>query len=108
MAHTSESVRALIERQIAGEWKPESGHRLDLRTCLVEPKRKTMEVLVGNERRTDDLWLVLEERPGEDQRGYRIVYDEVAEEFGLAIDGRGDRLVVIGLYGDFMQTLAAM
>ena len=101
-------MRALVERQIAGNRTPTFGHVLDLRPCLVEPMRMTMDVLVGNVEHAAELWLVLEERPGFEQRGYRIAYDEDENEFGLAIDGKSGRLLVIGYYGDFMETVAAM
>jgi hypothetical protein len=108
MGRTPESIRSLVERQIAGKWNPSFGHALTLKHCLVPPVRISMEVCAGGADRVADLWLVLEEFPEANERGCRVVYDESLDLFGLAIDGKGTRLCVLGFHGDFMETLAAM
>jgi hypothetical protein len=52
------------------------------------------------------LWLVLEENP-EDCSGYKIVYGEQVEMFGLAV-ASGSRDVFIGYYGSFLDTYRGM
>jgi len=50
---------------------------------------------------------VLEEDPVA-RNGYKIVYDESRDEFGLAMrDSRG-KDIFVGFYGDFLTTLDAM
>lgn len=73
--------------------------------CLVKPTQKTFQG--WNEGETWDLWLVLEERP-ETKDSYKIAFDEVRKEFGLAVCGRGGRDNFIGYYVSFIETIEAM
>jgi len=54
----------------------------------------------------EDLWLVFEEGPTPGE-GYMVVYDDGLNEFGLAVQGTTDP-VVIGFYGGFVETLKSM
>jgi hypothetical protein len=61
---------------------------------------------------TLDLWLVLEEKPGT-KSGYKIIFDDQKQMFGLAICGRESEKEVfhdifIGYYGTFLETLDGM
>jgi hypothetical protein len=63
---------------------------------------------------TDELvtkWLVLDEMPGDLDKGYQIVFDENTKYFGLATKGSKNSDIVgtfIGNYGTFIETLNAM
>ena len=75
------------------------------RDCLRTPEK----VRVGNplgEGGTEEVWLVFEES-ATPEKGYRVVFDEEAGLFGLAVPGTPN-LVVIGLYGGFVKTLQSM
>jgi hypothetical protein len=101
----------MIEDEIAGNWSRSDLHGVKLQRCLLE--RPTLESFDNPTHRPDlsesaenprkvALWLVLEENPvGKD--GYSIVYDQDRKLFGLAYRG-----TFIGLYGCFLDTLAAM
>ena len=102
---TAADVRALVEQQIAGDWQHSNAHGVDLRRCLVEPQKLVYDI-AGRSSESCDMWLVLEEDP-DDQSGYKIVYDEAENMFGLAIAG-SERGAFIGFYGDFIDTLDAM
>jgi len=51
-------------------------------------------------------YLVLEEDPVS-QSGYKIVYSDLENMFGLAVCGH-DYAIFIGYYGTFLETLEAM
>lgn len=65
---TSESVRELVEKEIAGEWSLTNAHGCDLQRCLVSPELREYEDC-GRGRPWCDpnpsikLWLILEEIP---------------------------------------------
>lgn len=105
---TSDEVRALIEAEIGGNWSQSNTHGVDLRACLVQPRRvscrNTFPKLNGGKPLT--LWIVLEETPGL-QAGYLIVYDDRKGEFGLA-DWDGDTPVFWGYHGTFLSALQGM
>lgn len=50
------------------------------------------------------LWTVFES----DDFGYKIVYSEKNEEFGLAMINMGDEKIFLGIYGGFVETLSSM
>ena len=112
---TSEAVAELVRKQIAGRWDTTNAHRVDLNRCLVPPVRipvvATLQGPNGSAQASTvkDVWLVLEEEP-ETKDGYKIVYEEDADTFGLACEGLPTEsyLVYLGSYGDFMTTLGAM
>jgi hypothetical protein len=107
---TSDEVHQLIEQEIAGDWTLTNHHVCDLRVCLVPPILVTCENPQPGIPLTNSplisLWLVLEEFPDE-KDGYKIVYDDRRDMFGLAISG-STRPVLIGYYGTFRETYAAM
>lgn len=108
---TADAVRELVEREIAGRWSLSIGHGCDLRRCVVPPELREYDDCSAGRPLVSPppvvrLWLVLEELP-EDRSGYKVVYDESAGEFGLAVSGT-DRDVFIGYYGGFLDTLRGM
>jgi hypothetical protein len=107
---TSEAVRQLVEREIAGNWDQTNAHGCDLRRCLVTPVlteyRNLGVIPPADPPGTIWLWLVLDESP-EDRSGYKIVFDEEAEMFGLAFRS-SDGDVFLGYYGSFLNTYAGM
>ena len=105
---TPQQVAELIEGEIAGDWNRENPHGVELRRCLVVPPIRRTYDDSFKEGQVLELWLVLEEVP-DTKSGYKIVFDENREEFGLAIgDSRTGRDTFIGYYGGFLETLDGM
>ena len=104
---TASEVRDIIEREIAGERSRRNAHGCDLDRCLVEPHLVEFEDSGSpGATGTGMFWVVLEEDP-ETGNGYKIVFEEAAGKFGLAVPG--ERLpVYIGRYGSFLGTFDAM
>jgi hypothetical protein len=101
-------VRKRIEDEIGKDW---TRSNVDLRRCLLrEPVLTTYTNSFFDPAKPKDrrnrkqikLWLVLEEDPLE-KNGYKIVYDDREDLFGLACDG-----VFIGFGGNFINTLEGM
>ena len=108
---TAETIRELIEREVAGDWTLTNAHGCDLRRCLVLPVLREYDDCGGSCPLVEPypvvrLWLVLEEVP-EDRSGYKIVYGEEAGMFGLAVPG-SDRDLFIGYFGSFLDTYRSM
>jgi hypothetical protein len=105
---TSTELRAIVEAEIGDGWSQSNAQGVDLRSCLVEPRRESCrntfpELDAGSPL---DLWVVLEETPGS-KDGYLIVYDDQKRTFGLAA-WDAEMPVYLGYYGTFMDTLRAM
>ena len=104
-------VKEIIEKEIAGRRVASNWHDVDVRACLVEPRKISAQNTFPHpgrpEPKTLDLWLVLEELPGEND-GYLILFDQDLHEFGLGIWGKGGGIVFIGYYGSFLSTLQGM
>lgn len=104
---TSTEVRAIVEEETGGDWSRSNSHAVDLRKCLVPPRkvacRDTFPKLNGG--KPLQLWVVLEEIPGT-REGYLIVFDERGV-FGLA-DWSGDTPMFLGFHGSFLNTLEGM
>jgi hypothetical protein len=60
----TEDVRKLIEAEIGSDWARTNAYGIDLRRCLVDPKKQVYDdsFQPGD---TLELWLVLEEDPDE-------------------------------------------
>jgi len=105
---TPAEVRAIVEAEVGGDWSQSNSHGVDLRKCLVKPRkvacRNTFPKL--NKGKPLQLWIVLEETPGKTD-GYLIVFDEAKHLFGLA-DWDGDTPVFLGFHGTFLTTLKGM
>ena len=109
---TSESVRELVEREIAGEWPLTNAHGCDLQQCLVAPALREYEDCGSGRPLVDPLpsiklWLVLEENP-DDCSGYKVVFGEDSGMFGLAMSNATGRDVFLGFYGTFREAYSAM
>jgi hypothetical protein len=56
-------------------------------------------------------WLVLDEQPGDLEKGYQVIYDEREDMFGLATKTTvvsKEAGYLVGLYGSFVDTLNNM
>src|SRR5687767_6577312 len=56
-------------------------------------------------------WLVLDEQPGDLEKGYQVVYDEREDIFGLATKSTIESKetgYMVGLYGSFVDALNNM
>lgn len=102
---TSEEVSRLVETQINGNWSRSNAHNVDLRKCLVTPRKMSFDG--SNPDDKFELWVVLEESP-EDGSGYKIVFDEETAEFGLATPGWRSNPCFLGFYGSFFDAFDAM
>jgi hypothetical protein len=103
---TPSEINDLIAAEVGGGRSPSDTNGVDLERCLVTPSRRVYEDSF-REGQTIELWLVLEERPGEGS-GYKIVFDEGTRRFGLAASSTAGRDVFIGFYGSFVETLEGM
>jgi hypothetical protein len=99
-------VRQIIENEIKNNWTHSNAHGVDLRTNLLSPERKTFLDPMDNSKKID-LWLVLEENL-ETCGGYKIVFDEERNEFGLATRDQHGRDLFLGFYGTFIEAFDAM
>ena len=74
---------------------------------LVPPRRAEVVLSDGTSETTEEMWLVTD-FVGDDRTDYRIVYDDALSTFGLITPGRDGRPVLIGLYGDFAETVRGL
>lgn len=101
---TPDQVQQIVQHQIAN--LPDAGHPhgVVLTRCLVKPFLVDAHY-PGPSAGEVKVWIVLEETIERD--GYKIYFDPAASSFGLASNGfKG--LELLGLYGDFVDALAAM
>lgn len=103
---TADQVRQRVLAEIGDQWEKSNAHGVDLRKCLVDPEKHKFRNGC-DENVFLDLWLVLEEDPG-NKSGYKIVYDEEDDNYGLAMSDVRHGLTYIGTYGTFMETLQSM
>jgi hypothetical protein len=105
---TAGELRDRIVREIAGDWSRTNLHGCDLRQCLVTPIKQSFED-PNDPTQAVELWLVLEEDP-ENCNGYKVVYDESTDTFGLASPSFSPgRNGYIGFYGStFLEAFNAM
>jgi hypothetical protein len=110
---TALEVQSYVLAEISSEWGRSNTHGVDLRSCIVEPRRilviwrTVRDGQIAQENR--EVWLVLEERPTS-KDGYKIVFDESRKTFGLASSGFPSDLYpcLCGYYGDFWTTFEGM
>lgn len=107
-AKTAGDVRTIVDAELGGNLPQSSGHGINLRRCLIEPRKvkcqNTFPKLKGG--KPLELWIVLEETPGTSD-GYLIVFDEETHQFGLAA-WTDSTPVFLGFYGTFLSTLECM
>ncbi len=110
---TSSEVQSLVWAEIDESLTETNAHGVDLRSCLVKPKRiqviwrKVRDGKMTEE--THEVWLVLEERPLT-KDGYMIVFNESRKVFGLVSPGfpSDPHPCLDGYYGNFRATFAGM
>jgi hypothetical protein len=102
---TPQELTVLIEADLDRAGPSFPWHGRPLRDCLLKPaKRRFLNSHADDA--PEEFWLVFEEGPNPGE-GYMVVYDEGLNEFGLAVQGNTDP-VVIGIYGGFVETLNSM
>ena len=101
---TSANIAEKIRIEISKHWEISNAHGVNLQKCLIQPLKQ--KYLSFDKKETYELWTVLEEIP--DGSGYKIVYDEKEDLFGLGLLTDKNELINIGFYGDFLTTLEAM
>lgn len=103
---TAAEISEIIENEIAGDWAISNAHGVDLKACLADPPEKQVFVDASDNSQVD-LWLVLEEDP-ETRSGYKIVFDESTNDFGLATPSWEGPNMYLGSYGTFLDALESM
>jgi hypothetical protein len=105
---TKESIVAAIQDELsAGEIDNAHGiTQATIRAHLVEPSLETFRCL-SDETPELELWVVLEEDPG-DIRGYLVTYDPENASFGLAVRSADGEGLYIGAYGSFIKAVNSM
>ena len=102
---TPQELTSLIEADLDRAGSGLAWHGRPLRDCLLKPaKRRFLNSRTDDA--PEDLWLVFEEGPNPGE-GYMVVFYDGLNEFGLAVQGVTDP-VVIGIYGGFVETLNSM
>ena len=101
----AKGIAARIKAELQGRWDITNAHGVELRRCLVPPHRQ--EYLDGTSNQRVALWTVLEELP-DALRGYKIVFDEASDSFGLGMRDNHANLIFLGVYGSFIDALEAM
>ena len=81
-------------------------NRQNITNHLIDPEEHLYLDPMDDDR-TYQFWKVLEEIPGE-KDGYTIFFDPESEEFGLAIYNENNQMVMLGIYGTFIETLDSM
>jgi hypothetical protein len=101
---SGKEIENKIRNEINGNLNRSNAHGVDLRSCLITPKPQTY--FLTDLIQTIEGWTVLEETA--DGNGYKIVYIEKTDSYGLAILSDKDKLIFLGNYGTFLETLEAM
>jgi hypothetical protein len=103
-----EKIKEIIESEIKNK-KIDNAHGIDLENIqhhLVEPTLEEYKD-IGDNQINYMLWTVLEEMP-KTKDGYKIVYDQEKNHFGLAMISDNDEKLYLGPYGSFIESLNAM
>jgi hypothetical protein len=95
----------IIELDLACNASTLSWHGRPVAECLCPPERQVFLDSFNNNEPLH-LWLVFNESLNTEE-GYKVVYAENEELFGLAVPGT-DTPVFIGIYGSFVETLNSM
>jgi len=102
---TPEAISALIDQDISSHREELSWFGSQLDVCRQIPKLLEFTDSSNNDEPVM-LWLVFEEDPIT-RLGYKVVYSEEDQVFGLAVHGSRNG-ILIGLHGSFVETLRAM
>jgi hypothetical protein len=104
----AQDITAIIASEIDGNWTLTNDHGVDLRTCLVVPRKVACRNTFPQSNSGDPMlmWIVLEECPSH-RDGYLILFDEARRQFGLGIWDE-DVPVFLGFHGTFVDALWGM
>ncbi len=102
---TPKEISQIIEKEINGDWSISNWHGCDLKKCLIRPTKRVYYDGLDNSVK-HEFWLVLEELP-ETLDGYKVVFDEEKQLFGLAASGVATDYF-LGFYGTFLDAYKAM
>ena len=102
---TSDQVRHLVEAEIGDQWNRSNLHHVNLRTCLIEPRKLTF--VTAKDEREVEAWLVLLENP-KGFLGLGVAYQEQTGRFCLVQLVNGYEPCLLGLYAGFFEALDAM
>ncbi|MDQ4123507.1 MAG: hypothetical protein M3209_18885 [Acidobacteriota bacterium] len=100
---TPKEISRIIEKEINGDWLITNWHNVDLKRCLVRPRKKLYS---SYQNEPEKFWLILEECP-ETLECYKIVFDEKTKRFGLAQFSEPYD-VILGWYDSFIEAFKAM
>lgn len=110
---TNKEVASTVREQIGDDWSKSDSHRVDLSRCLVSPTKINVIARSVQDGKTSDavigVWLVLEEDV-RNRDGYKIIFEEAANRFGLASPGFPSDAypILVGWYSDFMTAFEGM
>ncbi len=105
---TAEQLSARIDLEIGNNWSQRNGHNCNLKQCLLAVPALQQFESSSDPTKTIDLWLILEEDPV-NRDGYKVVYDESTNKFGLACKFISGRNGYLGAYGGtFLEAFDAM
>jgi len=108
---TSNEIQQLIGEELIEE-KFDNWHGITLANIhnyLLKPILK--EYIRAADGLLGKYWLVLDECPNDKVNGYQIIFDEVEQEFGLAVKSNmanEEFGTMLGFYGSFTDTLNNM
>ena len=96
-------IKIKIENDINNFENIEAGiiNKSNIYNFIIEPR---YEEYIDMDNNKIMLWTVFES----DDLGYKIVYSEKNEEFGLAMISMEDEKIFLGIYGGFVETLSSM
>ncbi len=107
---TAEELKEAIFEEL-NERDVNSSHDItkdSVEQLLVEPTVIELNAWGGQRK---SYWLVLDEQPGDLEKGYQVVYDEGEDMFGLAtkitVENK-DTGYLVGLYGSFIDAVDNM
>jgi hypothetical protein len=100
----SSDVSEVVATELRSKGVPEWGGR-SFNDCLTTPRIVRCEDHNGTP--LDRVWLVFQESAGSGW-GYSVLYVEEKQAFGLGVPGSSHGLVLIGVYGTFLETINSM
>ncbi len=100
-------VKRLIVKRVKKDLSKLPPHLRDWgKAHVINPRRITFctNLETGE---TDSGWLVTD-HIGVQDSGYRVIYDEALDMFGLITELQDGRVYGLGFYGDFAETIDSM
>ncbi len=102
---TSQEIKLIVEDEIKGFKDFSIIHGIDIEKCLISPKLQKYKSGFA-ENTYHNLWTVLEET--EDGEGYKVIYNEEENSFGLGMKSDEDELIYMGSYSSFFKAIKGM